>query len=109
MEPVMSLRLEAKHLRLVCVLSEEGTLTRAGRRLYLSQSAVSKQLLELESRIGAPLFLRAGKRLVATQAGQRLLLSAGALLEELERTEEDLKRIAAGQMGRIRISVECYT
>ena len=87
------MRIETRHLRLVSVLAEEGTLTKAGRKLFLSQSAVSKQLLELEARLGAPLFLRAGKRLIATHAGLRVLASAGPILQELERVEEEVKRI----------------
>jgi LysR family transcriptional regulator for metE and metH len=105
----MSLRLETRHLRLVATLAEEKTLTRAARRLFLSQSALSKQLLELEARLGGPLFLRAGKRLVATQAGLRLLATATPVLQELEKAEDDLKRIATGQSGRIRLATECYT
>src|SRR5438309_11456276 len=104
----MNLRLETRHLRLITTLAEEGTLTRAATRLYLTQSALSKQLLEVEGRLGVPLFLRAGKRLVATQAGERLLVSARTILRELEDVECDLKCIANGESGRIRLATECY-
>jgi LysR family transcriptional regulator for metE and metH len=105
----MSFRIETRHLLLMDVVTEEGTLTRAGRRLYLTQSAVSRQLLDLEAGLGTQLFMRAGKRMVPTQAGLHLLATARPVLAELERAQEELKRIGSGQHGSVRLSTECYT
>jgi LysR family transcriptional regulator, regulator for metE and metH len=101
--------LEVRHLKLVQAIADEGGVTKAGSRLHLTQSALSHQLKEVEERLGAPLFLRVNKRMVLTPAGERLLASAGHVLAELERTEEDIKRIAASRRGVIRLSTECYT
>src|SRR5688500_16393016 len=101
--------LETRHLKLVHEIAEQGGVTRASKRLFLTQSAVSHQLLELERRLGTALFHRAGKRMVPTAAGQRVLTSARSTLEELERLEEELRRIAQGQEAVIRIATECYT
>src|SRR6266481_6069400 len=78
--------LETRHLRLVAAVAEHGTLTKAGRVLHLTQSGVSRQLLDLETRLGLPLFHRLGKRMVPTSAGERLLVAAS-----------------------LRVSTECYT
>ena len=72
----MYMDLEVRHLRLVAAVADVGSLTRAGDRLHLTQSALSHQLRDIESRLGAALFLRVGKRLVLTPAGERLLASA---------------------------------
>jgi LysR family transcriptional regulator for metE and metH len=101
--------LEVKHLQLVEALAAYGTLTNAGRHLNLTQSALSHQLVELERRLGTPLFHRIGRRLVPTLAGDRLLRSATRTLSILRRTESSLKRIAAGHEALLRFSTACYT
>ncbi len=61
------------HLRYFWAIAHEGGLTRAARRLNISQSALSTQLRQLEEQLGHPLFVRAGKRLELTEAGRMAL------------------------------------
>ena len=58
------------HLRYFRAIAHEGGLTRAARRLNISQSALSTQLRQLEEQLGHALFVRAGKRLELTEAGR---------------------------------------
>ncbi|MFN6941553.1 MAG: LysR family transcriptional regulator, partial [Parvibaculum sp.] len=62
--------LNFNHLRYFWAVAHEGSLTRAAGRMNLSQSALSVQIQKLEHQIGHPLFERAGKKLVLTEAGQ---------------------------------------
>ncbi len=101
--------LETRHLRLVAAVAEHGSLTRAGRELHLTQSALSHQLLDLEGRLRTPLFHRMGKRMVPTVAGLRLLEAARQTLPALLAAEEDLRRLASGRDSVLRLSTECYT
>jgi LysR family transcriptional regulator for metE and metH len=101
--------LDTRHLKLIVAVSEEKSVTRAGERLHLTQSALSHQLRDIEQRLGTPLFNRVNKRMILTQAGERLLQSANQVLEELKRAEDDIAQIAAGDQGALRISTECYT
>jgi LysR family transcriptional regulator for metE and metH len=101
--------LEVRHLQLVAAVAEMGSLTRAGDRLHLTQSALSHQLRHIESRLGAALFLRVGKRLLLTPAGERLLASARDVLERLERTERDIRQMGQERAGVLRLTTECYT
>jgi LysR family transcriptional regulator, regulator for metE and metH len=101
--------LEIRHLRLVAAVAEHGSLTRAGRELNLTQSALSHQLLDLEGRLRTQLFLRMGKRMVPTVAGLRLLEAARQTLPTLLATEESLRRLASGHESVLRLSTECYT
>ena len=98
--------LELRHLRLLVTVSEEGTLTRAGKRLHATQSALSHQLRDAEERVGAPLFLRRKDRMVPTEAAERLLPVARHVLAELARAQEPQP---ANGHRELRVSTECYT
>ena len=104
------LHLDLRHLRLVTAVAEAGGQTRAARKLNVTQSALSHQLRELESRIGAPLFVRASRRMVLTAVGERILASARRVLHEVESLERDLTADAkSGNAGVVRLATECYT
>jgi LysR family transcriptional regulator for metE and metH len=101
--------LELRHLKLVEAIAVEGTVTGAGRRLHLTQSALSHQLKDVEDRLGTPLFLRISKKMILTPAGERLLRSARLVLREVETTEEEVSRLARHCEGVLRLATECYT
>jgi LysR family transcriptional regulator for metE and metH len=101
--------IEIRHLRLVATVAEEGSLTRAGERLHLTQSALSHQLLDIEERLGTPLFLRVKKRMVLTQAGGRILATASRVIGDIERAEEEVRDLAQNRAGTLRLTTECYT
>jgi LysR family transcriptional regulator, regulator for metE and metH len=105
----MHMDLEIRHLRLVAAVAEVGSLTRAGDQLHLTQSALSHQLRDIESRLGTALFLRVGKRLVLTTAGERLLASATDVLDRLQQAEHDIREMSRDRAGSLRITTECYT
>lgn len=105
----MCMKLDIRHLRLVQAIAEEGSVTRAGLRLHLTQSALSHQLRDAEERLGVRLFQRVGRRLVLAPSGERLLRSARAVLEELGRAEEEIRRGAERPRGLIRLTTQCNT
>src|ERR671921_2028004 len=96
--------LEIRHLKLVRAVAAAGTLTGAGAVLHLTQSALSHQLRDIEARLGTPLFLRVGKRMVLTPAGERVLRSADDVLAAIERTEEAIRTLAGAERGLLRIT-----
>ena len=101
--------LEVRSLQLALAIADYGTLTQAARHLDLTQSALSHQLLQLEARLRLPLFHRMGRRMVATQAGERLVEVARRVVPELKRTEEAMRGEVTGTSAVIRLSTECYT
>src|SRR5215510_4912718 len=101
--------LEIRHLRLVAAIAEEGGVTRAGNRLHLTQSALSHQLRDVEDRLGSALFERVGKRMILTDAGERLLRTARVVLDEIHQAEHDIRRASSGRQGVLRIATQCYT
>jgi LysR family transcriptional regulator for metE and metH len=101
--------LEIRHLRLIDAIAVEGTVTRAGDRLHLTQSALSHQLRDIEDRLGIPLFHRAGRKMLPTLAGDRLLQSARNVLKELAAVEDEVRQEGLNREGLLRISTECCT
>ena len=101
--------LEIRHLRLVASIARDGSVTKAAGSLHLTQSALSHQLRDLESRFDTPFFLRVGKRMVLTAAGRRVLDGGTRILEELGRIEDDIHRIATSGEGIIRVATQCNT
>jgi len=106
---IPAIRLEVRDLRLVATVAELGTLTGAGRRLFLTQSALSHQLADLERRLGAPLFERSGRRMLPTLLGERLRTHAIAALKQIDDAERDVAALANGRDAVIRLATECYT
>jgi len=101
--------LDFRRLRMLVAIVDQGGMTRAARHLHLSQSALSHQLRQLESELGAPVFLRLKRRLVVTDAGRMLIERARPILNELETLADDVRQHATGARGRLRIATECYT
>lgn len=95
--------LNFNHLRYFWAVANEGSLTRAAGRLNLSQSALSVQIQKLERQMGHPLFERAGRRLVLTEAGQIALDYADTVFQagdELMSTLEG-RPLASRQVLRV--------
>ena len=105
----MGVKLEVRHLKLLTAVADAGSVTEAGKRLHLTQSALSHQLRDAEEKLGSALFLRLGKRMVLTPAGEKLLVSAVRVLEELENAEAQIEGLNGGTRGVIRLCTECYT
>ena len=74
------------------------SFTLAAEELHLTQSAVSRQVRELEQTLGFPLFRRVGRRVVLSDAGRRFAEELGTDLERLRQTV--YQTIAAGDQRR---------
>ena len=79
-----------------CAARQE-SFTRAAEELHLTQSAISRQVRELEQAIGTDLFRRVGRRVVLTDAGRNLATELAVDLENIRQTV--LRAIAAGDRG----------
>lgn len=101
--------MEIRHLRLIKEVADKGSLTKAMDTLFLSQSALSHQLKELENHLGTQLFHRINKKLVLTGAGKIVLESAEKILKDIEKTELSVKKYITGDSGSIRLTTQCYT
>ncbi len=101
--------IELRHLRTLFALRETGSLVEAAEKVFLTQSALSHQIKDLEHKLGLELFIRKTKPVEFTTAGQRMLLLADDLLPQISNTERELGRLAAGAVGRLNIAIECHS
>jgi LysR family transcriptional regulator for metE and metH len=101
--------LEIKHLRTLDALAKYGNLVKAADALFMTQSALSHQIKQLEQSYDLSLFERKSNPLVLTPAGKVLLKLADDLLPKLQQTERTLKQLSSGEQGRLKIGVECHT
>ncbi|HHQ4773162.1 TPA: LysR family transcriptional regulator [Aeromonas veronii] len=77
-------------LRSFVAIIDTGSFTRAGERVHLTQSTISQQIRRLEQQLGCPLLDRAGRRVVATAEGEKLLGLARRILALLAQAEEQV-------------------
>lgn len=100
--------LERIHLAVVQEVEKQGSLTAAAEVLCVTQSALSHSMKKLEQQLGTDIWLREGRGLRLTQAGQYLLAVAGRVLPQLDQAEDQLHQFAKGERGSLRIGMECH-
>lgn len=100
--------LERIHLAIVLEVERRGSLTAAAEVLCVTQSALSHSMKKLEHHLGTDIWLREGRSLRLTQAGQYLLAVANRVLPQLALAEERLCQFAQGERGTLRIGMECH-
>jgi len=100
--------IERMHLAIIREVERQGSLTAAAEKLFLTQSALSHSIKKLEQQLGTDIWLREGRSLRLTQAGQYLLAVANRLLPQLSLAEERLRQFAQGERGTLRIGMECH-
>jgi LysR family transcriptional regulator, regulator for metE and metH len=100
--------IERMHLAIIREVEQQGSLTAAAEKLFLTQSALSHSIKKLEQQLGTDIWLREGRSLRLTQAGQYLLAVANRLLPQLSLAEERLRQFAQGERGTLRIGMECH-
>jgi DNA-binding transcriptional LysR family regulator len=95
--------MELRHLRYFCAVADHGTFTEAGRRLHVSQSAISEQIADLEREIGGALLKRASGRTRLTPQGELFLVEARKTLLAAERAVDVTHRSLQGEIGSLSI------
>ncbi len=74
------------------------SFTRAGAELHLTQSAVSRQIRELEEQLGVPLFVRRHRALALTDAGHAFYASAAQVLATMRAATDRLRALSGRRM-----------
>ncbi|MFJ8541890.1 LysR family transcriptional regulator [Streptomyces sp. NPDC093586] len=91
---------DSRLLRCFVAVAEEGTLTRAAERLFVSQPALTKQIKQLEARLGVRLFTRSRTGMALTEPGRVLAERVPALLARWDQVLRET-RSAAGRAAHV--------
>lgn len=90
-------------LRYVTVVAEEGNLTRAAQRLFVSQPALTKQIRNLEERLGVRLFVRSRAGMTLTAAGRVFVAGMPAVLAGFDRAVGEARGAASSAARILRV------
>ena len=100
----MTNQIELRHLHYFKVLAEELHYRKAAEKLYISQSALSQQIKQLENLLELSLFDRINKRVVLNDAGQLFYKDAIQVIHKMQTALNNLKLLKKGNTGQIGIS-----
>lgn len=92
-----------KQMRAFVAAAHAGSFTRAAEQLFITQSALSSLIRNLETELQLRLLDRTTRRLELTDAGVELLQSLEQLLGDIDRMTSDLRDVRAIRRGRVRI------
>ena len=95
--------MDIRQLKAFVAIAESGTFTAGAARVHVTQAAISMQIRQLENETGAQLFVRAPRRVILTEAGEKLLIRAYAILREHDAALEEMAALTGAHRGRLRI------
>ncbi|AXT59625.1 LysR family transcriptional regulator [Aquimarina sp. AD10] len=101
--------MELKYFRLIKTIVEEGNIANSSERLFLTQSALSHQLRELEDRLEFKVFYRSRNKWQLTKEGEELYTLANTLFSAIDKSFDRISHLNAGSKGKIKLSAECQS
>ena len=84
-------------------VAEEGNISKAAKKLYISQPAISKAISHLEQNLDTQLFIRGSRGVVLTDSGKLLYEHTSAAFRHLDKAEENLSRNKKLGIGHLKI------
>ena len=101
--------MEIKYLKLIKTIAEEGNISNSAGKLFLTQSALSHQLKDIEDRLGIKIFMRSRNKWELTEEGHELYKLAIKVLNDIEIGINKINGIREGSKGKLRLKTECYS
>ena len=101
--------MDLKRLRTFVTVADLGTVSKAALRLRISQSALSRQIADLEYECGFKLFDRIGRRLFLTTRGEQLLAACRGVLVQVGSLAERMEQLKRGDSGVLKLAAPPQT
>lgn len=90
-------------LRILALVAKHGSYSRAADELQLTQPAVSMQLRLLEETAGLPLFMKTGRSVKLTEAGEKMLACSIGVAELVDKTRESIDALRGLKTGSVKL------
>ena len=96
--------MEIHQLRYILALAQERNFGRAAKRIHITQPTLSQQIKKLEKELGASLFERSSHGVRLTEAGEKFLPHAIAIMDRIEKSVHDVQEQTGEIRGRLRVA-----
>ena len=96
--------MDLRQLEILQAIAETGSFTACGRKLNVSQSAISRQILLLEEELGEPLFLRVGRQVRMTPAAESLVQLGQRVFQDVRETVGAITDRTRALRGTLRLA-----
>lgn len=97
--------MEIRQLRYFIAVARERSFVRAASSIFVSQSALSHQIAQLEAELGVQLFDRSNRGTTLTSAGETFHLYASSILQQLEAAQASVRQPAGAPIGKVSIGI----
>lgn len=94
-----------KHAQYMLTVYQEGSITSAAKKLYVSQPSLSQMIKLVESNLGTPIFNRSTDPLTLTYAGEKYIEAAQKILAINSNLEREIEEIKDEEHGKIRLGI----
>ncbi|MEV5141120.1 LysR family transcriptional regulator [Streptomyces syringium] len=94
---------DSRHIRTFHEVVKAGSYSAAARSLGYTQPAITQQMKALERSVGTPLFIRVGRRMRLTEAGEALSRHAETILDSLTAAQAQMSSLTRLRSGRVRV------
>ena len=101
--------MEIKYFKLIKTIAEEGSIANSSDKLFLTQSALSHQLKDLETQLGFKVFYRTRNKWKLTEEGKELYNLGNSIIKKMAHTFKNIQELRSGSVGNIKVSTECYS
>jgi len=97
--------LKLSHIRNVLAVAEAGSLRAAGRRLGITQPAITRSIRDMEKELGLSLFTRGANGVTLTEMGRIFVRRAVTVESELRRVREELEQAQGNFVGQVSVAM----
>lgn len=99
------LNIDLRQLNTFLMVADTGSFSRASEKLFVAQPALSRQIRMLETALNVKVFVRHGRGVVLTAAGELLYERASKLLRDIEQTQADVSAVAGKVTGQVVLGI----